>query len=267
MSRIDAALHDLRSLDALAGRATPLAHVDARALVLTTLAFILTVVSFDRYEVTALLPLALYPVVLAALGAVPAAALLRKLAIAAPFAVMVGLFNPLLDRTPMAVGGIDVAAGWISFASILLRFVLTVSAALLLVAGTGMNGLCAALSRLGLPKVFTAQLMFLFRYAFVLGGEAARMTMARRLRSNGRPMPLVETGPMLGHLLLRTFDRAQRIHWAMRTRGYDGEVHPLSGLKWRAGDTVFVAGWCAWFALVRSVDMPLWLGTAITGAA
>jgi len=267
VSRVDAALRDLRSLDALAARDTPLARVDARALTLTTLVFVVTAVSFDRYAVAALLPLALYPVALAALGDVPAAALLRKLAVAAPFALMVGLFNPLLDRAPMAIGDAEVAAGWVSFASILVRFALTVSAALLLVAGTGINGLAAALRRLGMPRVFTAQLTFLFRYAFVLGGEASRMGTARQLRGSGRALRLAEAGPMLGHLLLRAFARAERIHQAMLARGFDGEVRLLGGRRWRAGDTLFVAGWCAWFALVRAVDLPQWLGRLMTGAA
>jgi len=265
VSRVDAALRDLRSLDALAARDTPLARIDARALTVTTLAFVVTVVSFDRYAVAALFPLALYPVALAALGDVPAAALLRKLAIAAPFAVMVGLFNPLLDRVPVSIGGVDVAAGWVSFASILVRFVLTISAALLLVAGTGMNGLAAALRRLGLPRIFTAQLTFLFRYAFVLGGEASRMATARELRGNGRALRLTETGPMLGHLLLRAFARAERIHHAMRARGFDGEVRLLGGRRWQARDTRFVIGWCTWFALVRAVDLPQWLGHVMAG--
>lgn len=267
MSRIDAALRDLRSLDALAERDTPLARIDARALVSTTLAFAIVVVSFDRYAVAALLPMALYPVALAVLGDVPAGAVLRKLAIAAPFAIMVGLFNPLLDRAPVVVGGIEIAAGWISFASIVLRFVLTVSAALLLVAGTGINGLASALRGLGLPRVFTAQLTFLFRYAFVLGGEASRMSTARELRSNGRALRLAESGPLLGHLLLRAFARAERIHHAMRARGFDGEIRQLRRQRWRSSDTLFVAGWCVYFAAVRAMDVPLWLGRLVMGAA
>ncbi len=113
MSRIDAALRDLRSLEALAGRDTAGARLDARAKIITTFVFVVVVVSFDRYSVSALLPLAAYPLLLAVLGEVPAAPVLRKLALAAPFAVMVGLFNPLLDRVPMlAFGDTTIAAGW-----------------------------------------------------------------------------------------------------------------------------------------------------------
>ena len=87
MTRLEAALDDLRSLDALASRDTALARRDPRAKVLATLLFIVTVLSFDRYRVAALLPLALYPCVLAAQGEVPAGALWRTLALASPFSI------------------------------------------------------------------------------------------------------------------------------------------------------------------------------------
>ena len=268
MSHLDAALRDLRGLDTLAARDTALGRIDPRAKILATAAFIVAVVSFDRYSVAALLPLALYPVALAAWGEVPWRWLGKKLAIAAPFAVMVGLFNPLLDRAPvMAIDGIAVAGGWVSFVSILERFVLTVTAALAIAAGTGMSTLCAALGRLGAPRLFVSQLLFMYRYAFVLGGEASRMGTARMLRGGTGSPALAVYGSLAGHLLLRAFERAERIHRAMLARGFDGELRTLRTLAWTSGDTLFVAGWCAFFALARSVDLPQLLGRALTGGA
>jgi cobalt/nickel transport system permease protein len=267
MTRIDAALADLRGIDTLASRDTSLARVDARAKVVTTLVFLVAVVSFDRYSVAAPLPLALYPAVLCVQGDVPLRWLLRKLAIAAPFAVLVGLFNPLLDRAPMLVlGEASLSGGWVSFASILVRFVLTVTAALAVVAGTGMHTLCAALGRLGAPRLFTAQLLFLYRYAFVLGGEASRMGTARLVRGGTGSPAIAVYGSLVGHLLLRAFERAGRIHRAMLARGFAGDVHTLRTLHWKATDTRFVAGWCAFFAIARTSDLPLWLGRLLTGS-
>jgi cobalt/nickel transport system permease protein len=264
MSRIDAALRDLRSLDELAARDTALARIDPRAKVLATLAFIVAVVSFDRTAVAALLPFAAYPVLLAVQGDVPAAPVLRKLLLASPFALMVGMANPLLDRAPMLVAGdATLAAGWVSFASILLRFALTAGAALVLVAGTGLYALCIALGRLGVPGVFTAQLLFLFRYAFVIGEQAARMSAARELRAGGRRARLAEWAPLAGHLLLRAFERAQRIQQAMIARGFDGKLRSLRKLRWTRRDTAFVLGWGSLFALARVVDLPLLLGRLV----
>ncbi len=266
MGRLDVALADLRALDEGAARDTPLTRLDPRAKLVAALVFVVVVMSFERHAVAALLPLAVFPLALAVLGDLPAAPLVRKLALVAPFALMVGLFNPWLDRAPVPVfGDLTLAAGWWSFGSIVLRFVLTVGTALVLVAGTGMGPLCAALARLGVPRVFTVQLLLLHRYAFVLGAEAARMATARRLRSAGRRPGLRSYGPLLGQLLLRAFQRAQRIHQAMLARGFDGEMCSLRSLHWAVRDTVFVCGWCAAFAVLRGMDLPQWLGSTLLG--
>jgi len=51
----------------------------------------------------------------------------------------------------------------------------------------------------------------------------------------------------------------------MTARGFDGELRGLRELRWTQSDTVFVLGWCAFFALVRSVDLPTSLGHALLG--
>jgi cobalt/nickel transport system permease protein len=266
VSSLTTALDDLRSLDALAARDTALTRRDPRAKLVATLLFIVTVVSFDRYSVAALLPLALFPTVLAAQGELPARTLLHTLWLASPFALMVGIFNPLLDREPMlALAGVAVSGGWISFVSILLRFALTATAAIVLVAGTGMPALCTALTRLGLPRVFTVQLLFLHRYLFVLAGEAQRMTTARQLRGGGSRMSLAVHASLLGHLLLRAFAHAQRIHGAMLARGFDGELRFAERWRWQTADTFFIAGWCAYFVAVRWVDVPHLIGSLLAG--
>jgi cobalt/nickel transport system permease protein len=266
MSRLESALADLRLADTLASRDTGLSRLDPRAKIVTTIAFLVAVVSCDRYAVGALLPFLLYPVALVSMGEVPWRWLLRKLALAAPFAILVGIANPVLDRAPMEVAhGVTMAGGWISFSSILLRFVLAVTASLAVVAGTGMNALCAGLAALGTPRVFTAQLLFLWRYTFVLGGEGARMATAREARGGRGSPTLAVYGSLAGHLLLRAFERAERIHRAMLARGFDGEMRSLRELRWRTRDTAFVAGWVAFFVLARAVNLPLLLGRLATG--
>lgn len=262
MSRLDDALRDLHSLDVLAVRPTWLSRFDPRAKIVVTAAFIIAVVSFDRYSLAALLPFALFPIVFAALGEVPPALILRKLLIASPFALMIGIFNPLLDRTPLlAIFQIEISGGWLSFCSLLLRFSLTVSMALILVAGTGFHNVCVGLARLGLPKVFTTQLLFLYRYAYVLAGEAARMNAARELRAGGvRRLSLAVYGSLLGHLLLRALERAQRIHLAMVSRGFDGELRSRQVLRWRIADSLLLVACLACFALARRFDLAQLLG-------
>jgi cobalt/nickel transport system permease protein len=268
LSRLAATLQDLRELDALAARDTVLSRRDPRAKLLVTLCFVFTVLSFGRYQLAALLPLLLFPAVMAAEGQLPGRTLWRTLWLAAPFALMLGLANPWFDRAPMlALAGIELSGGWVSFASIVLRLALTVSAAVLLLGGTGMHALCAALSRLGVPRVFTTQLLFLHRYLFVLAEEALRMSTAHRLRAApGRRLALSTYASLAGLLLLRAFDRAARVHQSMRARGFDGTLQLDSSRRWQSADTRFVGLWCGCFVLVRAVDLPQALGRLITGA-
>ncbi len=268
MSSVAAGLSTLDRLDRLARQESAVHRLDPRAKVVTTTVFIVCVVSFDRYEVLGLLPFVLFPVVLAAEGGVPFGFLGRLLLAVSPFALLVGAFNPLLDREVVAqVGGIAIAGGWVSYASIVVRFLLTASAALVLTATTGFFGVCLALERLRVPDVLVTQLLLLYRYIFVLGDEALRMGRARALRAVGRHgTGLRVYAQMLGQLLLRTFARAQRLYLAMKCRGFDGQVRLARRLRLRRADVAFVLGWSAAFVLFRLVDVAALLGELVTGA-
>jgi cobalt/nickel transport system permease protein len=266
---IEGTILDFRRLDRLAAGETALHRLDARAKVLATLAFVLAVVSFDRYAVTALLPFFLYPVALASLGGLPAGYFVRKVALVLPFAVAIGMLNPLFDREVMVrIGPVGIPGGWISCASIVLRAALTVSAALLLVGVTGFPGICGALQRLGVPQAFAVQTLFLYRYIFVLTEEGGRAARARELRSFGRKGQGIRSyGSLVGHLLLRTWMRAERIHMAMRARGFTGDFRALRSSRFGGKELLFLLCWCALFLLLRLQNVPRLLGALVTGAA
>lgn len=266
MAKIDTSFFDIGRLDQLAQQHTPIHQLDPRAKLLTSIAFLIAVVSLPKYEVSALLPFFLYPVVLITIGRLPVGFIVRKVIIVSPFAFMVGIFNPFLDREILVqLGTLSISGGWISFLSILLRFCLTISTAFLLIATTSFHGLCLGLLRLGLPKVLAVQLLFLYRYIFVLGGEAMRLVRARSLRSFGKHgLGMKVFASVVGHLLLRTLDRAQRVHRAMLSRGFDGEVRVLRPLRISLPDVIFTLGWLAAFAVMRSYNLPQLLGAMLT---
>jgi cobalt/nickel transport system permease protein len=265
-SRGGLSLGVLRAFDAMALEDSPIHRLDPRAKLVATLVFVVVVMSFDRYELQALLPFVLFPLGLFSLSGLPVRALVKALLAAAPFAVVVGLFNPIFDRAPMlSLGGLELSGGWVSFASILLRFLMTVSAAILLVATTGMYRTCMALERLGAPRVFVLQLLFVYRYLFVLAGEAAAISRGVSLRSFGKPTSIALFGRLAGSLLLRTMDRAQRIHRAMVGRGFDGRIHFLGTLRLRSVDIAFTVGTIALFAVFRWINGPRLLGSLIMG--
>lgn len=263
-----AAWADLSQMDELGHLDSPMHRVDARAKALTTLAYVLAVMSFPPREVVALAPFVVYPLVLVTVGSLPFAALWRRVLIASPFALCLGCLNPWLDRTPVTVlGGFAIAGGWLSFASLVIRFLLTVTTALALVGCTGMHRLCAGLEGLGLPRVFCAQVLFLYRYLFVVADEASRMVRAVHQRSVGpRSLTPRVAATLLGNLLLRSLDRSQRVYRAMLARGFEGQVRTLATAPAGAADALFVLGWLTLFLAARLWNLPEGLGRCLTGS-
>lgn len=258
---------EMGQMDELGRLDTPLHRLDARVKTVTVLLFVITVMSFSRYRIADLMPLFLFPFALIGIGNIPLSAILKKVAIAVPFALFVGIFNPLFDhQTVQVFGAHEISAGWISFASILIRFVLTVSAALILIASTGIHRLCAGLERMGVPSLFAVQILFLYRYLFVIGEEGLRMTRSVRIRSAGPGKPTLRTyGSLAGTLLIRSMDRAQRVYRAMVSRGFDGQVRMLHTSRPGLQDTLFLFGWAAFFVLVRFWSPAAFFGRHFTG--
>jgi len=263
----EAAYSGIGRLDSLSYRDTVVHRLDPRAKVVATMLFAIVVVSFPKYEVLALLPFFLFPVLIAAFGDIPAGFIAKKVAVVSPFAVFVGIFNPLFDPSTVAIApGFPVSAGWISFASILVKFALTISAALLLIATTSFPGICRGLRRLGIPALFVSQLLFLYRYLFVLMEEAMRVVRARDMRSFGkRGAGMRVFVRIVGTLFLRTVERAERIYGAMLARGFRGDVPSMRRETFRPSDAFFVLAAGCFFSLCRFVPVTQMIGHLVPG--
>jgi cobalt/nickel transport system permease protein len=268
MLAIDGAYLDFKQLDLLALRQTAVHRLDPRAKLLTTLCFIVCVVSFGKYEISAMLPFLVYPVALIAAGQLPPGYILRKVLLVMPFALLIGLFNPIFDRqVVMQIGGLDIWGGWLSCFSIALRVVLTATAAIILVATTGFPVLCAALEKFRIPKIFIVQLQFLYRYIFVLTDEGVRIARARQLRAcDRRSLGMRHFGSLAGQLLLRTWERAERIHMAMLARGFSGGFKSARRQPPCTGkDIAFTGFWIILFILLRTHNASQLLGNLVMG--
>jgi cobalt/nickel transport system permease protein len=261
VTHIDRALRHVRTLDELARRVTPLGQVDARAKVLAAFATLATAASFGPYDLGRPLPLVILLAIGMALGDVPLRVVLSRLALASPLAILLGIWNPVLQTQPLLrVGPIVLSAGWVSFLCVLERFAIAFGAVLVLIATTGFDQMAAALGRLGVPRVLVTQLLLLYRYGFVLGSEASRMLRAHALRVPDRPRPTVAvTRSLLGELLVRSLGRAERVHTAMLCRGFDGELRRLGSRRFGATAVSVFLGTLSFCVLVRSVDLPRWL--------
>lgn len=268
MQRLQAHLDHFRRLDDLAQTDSTIHRLHPAVKIITTMVYLIIVASYAKYEVTGLLPLVIYPVAMIILGRLPLGYFAERMLFLAPFILLVAIANPFLDRAPLLMwGGVVIAGGWVSFASIVLRFLLAVTAVLALVATTGIHDICAVLMRAGVPRILVLQLLLLYRYLSLLLEEAYRIEQAYLLRSggHGRGVAPKVWGSLAGGLLIRTFDRARKIYDSMLCRGFTGEIHFLRPASMNAGSLCYLAGWTVFIVCARFINIPVRLETLFRG--
>ncbi len=266
MSVIKDELDSLRQLDELARKGTFIHRLNPLVKLITTVTYLAVVISFDKYEILSLFPYLLYPILVAVLSDIPVGLLRRRILLAEPFLIGVSLLNLFFDRQVIWFGQVAVAGGWIAMGSLALKGTLTVMASLLLIATAGLDGTAAALRRLRIPRLLVWQLLLTYRYIAVLLEEVDRVLTAYALRAPGsRGIRLGHMGSIVGQLLLRTMDRAQRVYQAMCLRGFTGEYQAGGYPAMQPIDWLYLTGWLLYFTIMKLNNLPELLGELLAG--
>lgn len=236
---------------------SPVHRLPAHLKLLALLAFVVLVVATPREQVWAFAAYALLLTVAVAIARVPAGYLLPRMVVELPFVVFALLMpligtGPRIDVGPLALSEAGLWGAW----GLLAKGTLGVVASLLLATTTEPRDLVAGLQRLRLPGTLVQILSFMLRYLEVVGSELTRMRIARESRGfrarSVRQWPVL--GKTLGALFIRSYERGERVHLAMLSRGYTGRL-PLSGHA--------VAGPAQWAA---AVALPLAAAVVLTVA-
>ena len=262
MNQVETALHDLGEMDDLAALRSPVHDLNATAKLLTTIAYIITVLSFSKYDLSGLFPLLLWPVLLFQISGIPVRVCFWKLRMVLPLVMAVGLFNPFFDQTVMLrIGSLAISGGVISMLTLMLKGVLCLMASFLLMATTSIDCLCASLRSLHVPQTLVTLLLLTFRYVGVMTDELAVMTDAYHLRAPGQKgIHISAWGSFLGQLLLRSMDRAQELYSSMLLRGYHQHFHYAPVKPFTGKDAAWLILWIAVFALLRWFPVARLLG-------
>jgi cobalt/nickel transport system permease protein len=223
-------------LDEYAQLHSPVHRLEPRVKVVAALALILCTVLVPQQRSW---PFAVYFALLAAallLSRLPLAHVLRRAAWLGPFVLVAVLLLPFTRAGDGAVaaslslwGGrlIVYRAGLLAAEGVLLKAFLCALSVILLVSTTQFAQLLRAMERLRFPRLILLLCSFIYRYLFLLLGELLRLRRAARSRNleAGRfRLRLRAIGGMVGSLALRSFDRAERVHLAMLSRGYTGTL-------------------------------------------
>ena len=259
------ALRELAEMDGLAARSSPIHALHPAAKLLVTVAYILVTLSFPKYDLSGLVPMLLWPILLFQLAGIEVRGCFYKLRFVLPLVMAVGLFNPLFDRAILLhIGPMAISGGVLSMLTLMLKGLFCLMASFLLMATTPIDRLCAALRQLHVPGLLVTLLLLTYRYAGVMTEELAVMSDAYRLRAPGQKGVQVSAwGSFLGQLLLRSMDRAQELYASMLLRGYRQEFHYASVQSFRRRDALYLFGCVSVFLLLRCFPVARLLGGMI----
>lgn len=189
--------------------------------------FVLVVVSTPREAVWAF---GLYALLLAAVAGaarIPAGFLLRRLLIEVPFVAFALLMPFVAEGERVHVLGLSLSQSGLWGAwNILAKGTLGVAASVLLASTTELRALLLGLQRLRLPPLLVQIASFMIRYGDVIADEMRRMRIARESRGftarGVRHWKVLATSA--GALFIRSYERGERVHLAMISRGYAGTM-------------------------------------------
>jgi cobalt/nickel transport system permease protein len=142
---------------------------------------------------------------------------------------------PFVSPGPyVEVAGVTLSQpGLVAAGAILAKATLGIVASILLAATTTAQDLLYGLARMRLPELIVTIAAFMLRYAEVVSDEMHRMSVARASRCFDARGPrawrvLAQAG---GALFIRSYERGERVHLAMLSRGFTGRMPALTRVE------------------------------------
>ena len=204
----------------------------AQLKILLLLGFVLVVVATPRAWYPAFAGYLALVVAVVLTARVPLSYLLPRMVIEVPFLLFAALV-PFVAEGPRVVvplvGGLELSLsehGLLAAWGLVAKGTLGVLASLTLAATTEPTEVLRGLQRLRFPDLLVQIMGFMIRYLDVVTGDLGRMVTAMRSRGVDPRSPrhwpaLART---LGALFVRSYERGERVHLAMLSRGYDGKL-------------------------------------------
>ncbi|MGW7088704.1 cobalt ECF transporter T component CbiQ [Streptomyces sp. NPDC054871] len=189
--------------------------------------FVVVVVSTPREAMWAFGLYAALLGVVAYASRVPLPFLLKRLLIEVPFVAFAVLMPFVAEGERVDVLGMSLSVNGLWGAwNVLAKGTLGVAASVLLASTTELRALLLGLQRLKLPPLLVQIASFMIRYGDVITDEMRRMKIARE--SRGFEARGVRQWGVLaksaGALFIRSYERGERVHLAMVSRGYAGSM-------------------------------------------
>lgn len=219
-------------------------RLDPRVRTITAAAFSLVVALSDRF--TALVPAALFAGLLLLLARLPLREVATRVLIVNGFILFLWLFLPFsFQGEPLfAVGPLRATREGILYsAQITLKSNAILSAVIALVATMPLFTMGRAMRNLRVPERIVYLFFFTYRYVHVIHAEYQRLLRAIKIRGfhPGTNMHTYKTyAYLVGMLLVKSHERAQRVRAAMVCRGFKGKFYDLSEFAFKRSDLLIL---------------------------
>lgn len=211
------------------------------AKILATLALLIPIATLTPHDSAACV--GFFAIVFAAIAVarLPLFQMLRTASAVLPFALCFAVISTL--------AGDPMRGGWL-----VIRAYLSALTALLLIATTPMPALMRGLEWLRLPRFLVEVMQILYRYLFVLAGEALTMRQALLARGGSvAGLGFRRAAAAVGVLFSRSRSRAQAVHHAMLARGFEGRLPAKDLMPFRSPDAAFVLSAIAVAGVLRMI--------------
>lgn len=267
MSKIGNAIYEIHTMDTLAARDQWVNRIHPLVKFILTVCYIAAVVSFSKYDVIGLAGMVIYPMAGFILSELSFWDSLKRLRVVLPFICLIGILNPIFDKSTVLIAGVEISAGILSMITLILKGIFSVLASYLLIATTSVDKLCYAFRLLHIPGMVVTQFMLTCRYITVLLEEVNRITQAYALRAPGQKgVHFKVWGSFAGQMLLRSMDRANDVYESMLLRGYRGDYQYMKErITVHPQDIVYLLFWTGIVVLFRLYPVMLIIGNLTGG--
>jgi cobalt/nickel transport system permease protein len=247
---------------------SPIHAADPRVKLVLVVLFIMAAATTPAGRWWDYLGLGLILVVTLALTRVSPLHLAGKIAKLAPFVLLMAaglLFvaggEPVITWEPAGLHLVVTDRGLHLFANVLCKAMLALGSVVVLVSTTPFPELVQALKRFRAPEVITGSLSLMYRYLFVFFHEKERLLTAResRLAWPSRSLRWKSLAGIVGVLFVRSLNRAERVHQAMESRGFEGAPVTAVQLRTRPYD------WIVLFLGIYLIGMVKYVGIRFVG--
>jgi cobalt/nickel transport system permease protein len=225
-----------------AGRSV-VARLDPRTRLLAALAFVLSVIAVQSIGALELAVIA--ALVLVGHARLPVSAMGHRLLHVEGFMIVLFVLLPFtVPGQPLLQLGPLVATGEGAFRALTIALKVNASVLAIFALLSSLEPVCLgrAMARLGVPLKLAHLFLFTVRYVGVLHAETARLLDAMRARAfvpRSSRHGWRTLGNLIGMMIVRSVERAERVDEAMRCRGFSGRFPLAAGEVFGRADAVF----------------------------